>query len=366
MRKNTLYIILSISTFLAIFTTAATCNMCGFSMSPTAETEQAQGEDVTPAGENRETEVETVLETNDEDETSYPPEITTIIFNGDDITQRLESEELRIHFGETEMDRIFTIIAEDTDSDELNFSVEVSEGEIQDLHNTDSKTAEFSYIAPVRVPAEGDIPYPGSITVSASDADGNTDVFLIDIGFVPQITAFQLPEVSTVSLNAVVRETGSINIGGSEGDDTYTGEMYIGDSGDNGMSTAHLSFNITDLAGVEVESATLTMEIFEVVGDNISFLDYLRIATTNYGARPLRVSDASITGNRIAQLPNSTTNISCSSSELINELQRKIDASTDRFQLKIYWSNPNSNDDGGPDGLKYQVEDVSLTIQYRE
>ncbi len=206
MRRNTLYVILSIITFLAISTVAATCNMCGFSISPTTggeQTDQASEEDDTSSGENRTTEeTGAVSEEDGEDEqgnaeeasTSHSPEIITIIFNGDDITQSLESELLRISFGETPVEHIFLIIAEDTDSDELIFSVEASEGEIQDLHNTGSTTAEFSYIAPATFSGEGEMPYPATIAVSAADSDGNMDVFVIDIGLVPQITAFQLPD----------------------------------------------------------------------------------------------------------------------------------------------------------------------------
>jgi hypothetical protein len=377
MKRNKLFICLLIATILVIFTSAATCNLCGFSISPTTtvkeETEQSQEKDSASSQENKitsETEsateaaAEDVLGNAEEAPSSYSPEISTVILNGDDITQMIDNEAVSIHFGETVLEYIFLIVAEDSDSDELNFSVEASEGEAQNLHKTGSKTVEFSYIAPVELSGDGEIPYPATITISASDSDGNSDSFVIDIGLVPQITGFQLPK--TASLSVVGRESGCININGDAGDAAYTNEIYIGDSTDDGNVSGFISFDITDLAGVEIVSAVLTMDLFEVVGDNRAFLGNLWIGNLDYGTGTLRVSDADIPANKIIQLPNSTTNINTGNNELANELQKNTDASDERFQLKIYWSHPSSNEDGGPDGLKYQKEDVSLTIQYKD
>jgi len=130
-------------------------------------------------------------------------------------------------------------------------------------------------------------------------------------------------EVTTANFDVVSNETGCINIGGYGGDAAYTNYIYIGDSTDGGSSSGFISFDISDIAGAEIVSAMLTMELSEEVGDDWSFLGYLRIGTIDYGTGTLRLSDGNIPANLIGQFPNTTTNIRYSSDELIDELQKK-------------------------------------------
>ena len=118
------------------------------------------------------------------------------------------------------------------------------------------------------------------------------------------------------------------------------------------------------MAGVEVVSANFTMDLDREYGDR-SYLGNLRIGTLDYGT-DLGVSDRDIPAKLLVQLPNSTTDVSYSSNELADELQKNINAASDRFQLKIYWSHPYTDEDGIADGLLYLLGDIYLIVQYTE
>ncbi len=117
------------------------------------------------------------------------------------------------------------------------------------------------------------------------------------------------------------------------------------------------------MAGAEVVSATLTMDLYQELGDR-SHLGNLRIDTLDYGTGQLSGLDGDISSKLLVQLPNSITDISYSSHELANELQKNINAASDRFQLKVYWSHPYYF--GVQGGLSYRREDIYLTVQYTE
>jgi len=92
----------------------------------------------------------------------------------------------------------------------------------------------------------------------------------------------------------------------------------------------------------------------------------LRIGTLDYGTGLLSVSDGEIPAKLLVQLPNSTTDISYSSNGLADELQNNINEASDRFQLKVYWSHPQANEDEIRDMLQYKQEDIYLIARYLE
>jgi hypothetical protein len=68
----------------------------------------------------------------------------------------------------------------------------------------------------------------------------------------------------------------------------------------------------------------------------------------------------------LVQFPNSVTDINYGDDELVNALQERIDAGSDRFQLKLYWSHPYTDEDGEQDALDYQRDNTYLIVQYSE
>ncbi|MBN1299522.1 MAG: hypothetical protein JW997_07540 [Actinobacteria bacterium] len=176
----------------------------------------------------------------------------------------------------------------------------------------------------------------------------------------------QVDIIEEIVIGVVNNETGCINTGSTSGDAAYTEYIFIGDSTDGGSVAGFLSFDITGLEGLEIVSAALNMHINEEIGDDLSFLGYLRIGAIQYGTGTLKLSDGNIPAELLIQLPNHTTNIRYGDSSLADELQKNINALNERLQFKIWWSNPGSNDDNDADGLKYMKEDVWLTIQIIE
>ncbi|MCJ7471510.1 MAG: hypothetical protein MUP02_01690 [Actinobacteria bacterium] len=167
-------------------------------------------------------------------------------------------------------------------------------------------------------------------------------------------------ETNEIRLSVVSEETGRTVIGESWANNP---DIYIGDSSSDGYVNSYISFDIKGLAGAEIVSVTLTMLLAEEFG-NRTYLGDLMIGTMDYGTGLLNESVGDIPSNLLVQLPSHTTDINYSSSDLKDELQKNIDSESDRFQLKFYWQNPQTNKDGTPDGLLYLKQDINLVVQY--
>ena len=92
----------------------------------------------------------------------------------------------------------------------------------------------------------------------------------------------------------------------------------------------------------------------------------LLVGTLDYGTGHISRSDGFIPAELLVSLPNSTTDISYSGDNLREKLQERIDASDIRFQLKLYWAHPHSDEDGNPDALRYSQNDIRLIVDYLE
>jgi len=170
-------------------------------------------------------------------------------------------------------------------------------------------------------------------------------------------------EVQEVILDVVEDETGSI-ASGSPGQ-IYNDFVFAGDDNHNENVAGYISFKISSLAGVEIQSVTLRMTSPTERGDRTGF-GFFRIGTLDYGRGLLEISDRDIPASMLIQLPNSTTNVNYSDDNLKNALQNKIDGGSSRFQLIIYWSHPGSDRDGQWDGLEYSPRNIHLIIEYVE
>jgi hypothetical protein len=171
---------------------------------------------------------------------------------------------------------------------------------------------------------------------------------------------FTLTCTHEVTLNVVTNETGVMSELGRRND-----MVFAGDGPANDSRSGYISFDITSLAGKTVQSAALTMSPAIESGDRSSF-GVLWIGTLDYGTGPLQDSDRSIPAQRLATFPNSVTAISYDGESMKTALQSRIDAGNPRFQLKMYWSRPSSNDNGNEDGLGYLPGNISLRVQYTD
>jgi len=362
MKRNKLYILLALIIFTILFTTAAICTQCGANIDeaigdlggnvdeepPGTEQGGEQPSDTEPS----ETPPEEPLSV----EGNHPPAIVEIEMGGYDIELFEEEgifDEIPISTSEETEDTPISIIATDEDGDELQYRAYDSQGTSFDVTKIDNNNAEFYWELSEEVG-------PYTLTMEVSDASSETDSRSIDMNFVEPPEGAGGEDIKEAELSVVKDETGQIAI--SE-DWAGRGDIYIGDDDGDRYVNGYISFDITDLAGLDVVSVNFNMDLNEECGDR-SYLGNFRIGTLDYGT-DLSVSDRDIPAKLLVQLPNSTTDVSYSSNELADELQKNINAASDRFQLKIYWSNPHTDEDGIADGLRYR-EGVYLTVQYTE
>lgn len=141
----------------------------------------------------------------------------------------------------------------------------------------------------------------------------------------------------------------------------FASSVIAGDTSDNESISGYISFDISSLAGKEVQSASLEMTAMPVIG-NVTSFGFLRVGTLDYGT--LEVADRNIPASLLVQLPNSTTDINYGEDNLKNALQSKIDAGSNRFQLKLYWSHPSSNGNGEQDTLAYHFDSIHIRVEY--
>ena len=109
-----------------------------------------------------------------------------------------------------------------------------------------------------------------------------------------------------------------------------------------------------------MNSASLTLANSAVSGDPLSIFESLWINILDWGAEPIVQSDFSLSGIPIASY--GTPNITCNVSKLTEELQKAINAGKPRFQVRIHFSGPYTDDDNSNDGWGYSQSKVNLNI----
>ena len=356
MKKNKLFILLSFFALLIFFGVAATCNFCGTPLDISiGDTETTENEEKPASQSETSATTQNSQSTEDAEEGNHPPSILDLEMGEYDLEQFEEDgyfDELPLDPGDPVSGIIFTIIATDEDGDELAYSAYDSHGRSFTINKIDNNNAELNWTTPEELG-------PYTLTIEVSDGRGGTDSHSIEMNFVEIPEGAALEDMSRQRLYVIPVETGMI----ANNSDSVLETVYVGDLSDNRYFNGYLSFDITDFSGVEVLSATLTMDSIEEEGDR-SFLGALRIGALDYGTGPLSRSDGDIPAKMMVQLPNSTTVINYADDNLRAELQEKIDISDTRFQLKIYWASPHSDDDGVADGLEYHNDSIYLTFDY--
>lgn len=141
----------------------------------------------------------------------------------------------------------------------------------------------------------------------------------------------------------------------------FASSVLAGDTSDDESISGYISFDISSLAGKEIQSVQLEMMATPVIG-NVTSFGFLRVGALDYGT--LESADRKIPASLLVQFPNSTTDINYGEDNLKNALQGKIDAGGNRFQLKLYWSHPSSNGNGEQDTLAYLFDSIHLRVEY--
>ena len=133
--------------------------------------------------------------------------------------------------------------------------------------------------------------------------------------------------------------------------------QYVGDTSSNNPCKGFISYDITPLAGVTIESVILTLAPFRGCGDPSSFYP-ISIFVTGWGAEPIIRSDFDLSGILVGQFSNE--NIECTTDSLKDELQRSIDDGKNRFQLMFYFTGLETDSDNQWDGWSYSAQDDDL------
>jgi len=234
----------------------------------------------------------------------------------------------------------------DLDGDVLSYTWSVTGGSVVD--NTAN-------------PIEWNTPAaPGDYQISIVVDDGNGNTAEASIGvYVGEVVIEQTPETPAtpkdINISKKEGEGGYIEYGGVN---SIGGNIYAGDSTGNKPCGGFISFDISNLGGSTVESASLTFSNAQVSGDPMAFKDALIINVLDWGAEPITQGDFELEGIRIASYTSS--GITCNVSKLKEELQKAIDGGKSRFQIRIHFSGPYTDDDGQADGWEYSQGNIGL------
>lgn len=149
---------------------------------------------------------------------------------------------------------------------------------------------------------------------------------------------------------------------------TYPGcFFYAGDSDNNKPCKSFISFDIPTLRDIDIESAMLRMNVHQILGDPLIFVNELSLNIIEWGNREIEENDFWIIGEHVGNYnyPNIILNfegIDTSGIEAL--LQQAVDAKKSRFQMSIHFTGNPSDNDGVWDGWKYLQSNINLSIKY--
>lgn len=167
------------------------------------------------------------------------------------------------------------------------------------------------------------------------------------------------PQQTSLDLPKKTNEGGYLEYG----EETFAGgNIYAGDSANNKPCVGFISFDIASIAGKTIEAATLTLSSAAVQGDPLAYLDAFWINVVEWGAEPIIQSDFNLPGIAIQSFNSS--NITCTAEKLKSELQKAINNGKSRFQVRVHFSGPYTDNDGSRDGWEYAQASVNLNVKY--
>jgi hypothetical protein len=258
-----------------------------------------------------------------------------------------------------------TVKASDLENDKMEFNWTVAGGS---LENNNQETVKWN------TPSEAD---DYVIKVEVKDSNGNVSSKSISV-YVgtkqvvettqPPVTAPTTtteppttePQESNFNLEKRTGEGGYLEFGGQ----TFPGgNLYAGDSVNNKPCVGFISFDISGLGGKSVESATLTFGGATTHGNPLSYLDAFWINIVEWGAEPITQNDFNLIGNAVQSF--TVPGIACTASSLKSGLQNAINSGKSRFQIRVHFSGPYTDNDSTKDGWEYSQSGVNLNITVR-
>ena len=259
-----------------------------------------------------------------------------------------------------------TVKASDSDGDKLTYKWTVGGGALtaDNLEtvkwNTPSKSDNYEVKVVVRdgrggSSSESISVYVGNVEVAVTTQPPSTTA-------PPETsppTTSTSPQQTSLDLPKKTNEGGYLEYGG----ETFAGgNIYAGDSANNKPCVGFISFDIAGIAGKTIASATLSLGSASVQGDPLVYLDAFWINVVEWGAEPIIQNDFNLPGIAIQSF--NSPNITCTAEKLKSELQKAINSGKSRFQLRVHFSGPYTDNDGARDGWEYAQSSVNFNVKY--
>jgi hypothetical protein len=266
-----------------------------------------------------------------------------------------------------------TVKASDTDGDKLTYKWTIAGGTLtaDNLEtvkwNTPSKSDNYEVKVVVQDSNGGSSSksisvYVGNVEVTETTQPPETSPATTEPTETSPPTTTTSPQQTSLDLPKKTNEGGYLEYGGQ----TFAGgNIYAGDSANNKSCVGFVSFDISGIAGKTIETATLTLGNASVQGDPLANLfDAFWINAVEWGAEPIVQSDFLYELPGISIQSFNTPNISCTAAKLKSELQKAINNGKSRFQIRVHFSGPRTDNDGSRDGWEYAQTSVNLNVKY--
>ncbi|HEX7560585.1 MAG TPA: hypothetical protein VF347_00165 [Candidatus Humimicrobiaceae bacterium] len=173
----------------------------------------------------------------------------------------------------------------------------------------------------------------------------------------PPTTALQQ---SSLDVPKKSGEGGYVEYGG----ETFVGgNVYAGDSSSNKPCVGFISFDITPLAGKTITAARLTFTSSSVQGSPLSYCDSFWLNAADWGAGPIKQSDFNLPGIAIQSF--TSPDITCNADKLKSEIQNAINSGKVRFQIRVHFAGPYTNNNSAKDGWEYAQQGIKLNVSYQ-
>jgi len=263
-----------------------------------------------------------------------------------------------------------TVKASDPDGDKLTYKWTVSGGTLtaDNLEtvkwNTPSKADNYDIKVVVQDIKGGSTSksisvYVGDVEVAQTTQPPQTSPPTTEPPETSPPTTSTSPQQTGLDLPKRTNEGGYLEYGG----ETFAGgNIYAGDSANNKPCVGFISFDISSIAGKTIEAATLTFSSAAVQGDPLAYLDAFWINVVEWGAEPITQSDFNLPGIAIQSFNSSS--ITCTAEKLKTEIQKAINNGKSRFQLRVHFSGPYTDNDSSRDGWEYAQVSVNLNVKY--
>jgi hypothetical protein len=381
MKKNKLFLFLSIITLVLIFGIAAICNFCGTPVEVGVETtDEEQGSDsgIQPehssSSSSGQSSQGTSGNADDAEPGNNPPEIIEIELWGANIElyEREGLFDIVPLNSEDDPDEVyFEIVATDRDGDELEYRAFGSRGDEFEVTKINNNSADFFWIIPF---------VAGQYTLTIEVTDGRGGRAVRDIEMTIVLEEMEFIPLEEDSEEEESGEAMGESLRGFRTEDSLCGQVaedgtvfmalessgapvfYVGDTVENIRIQGFISFNVSEIAGSEVIAAWFNISGTRI-GDPLSYPEtYLHLYHSNYGGS-LGFEDFDIVIEPLAYGPLDHTDFSFTNDNLKDAVQRVLNAGDQYFQMSLLI--PASSDNRSSDGFNFLLSNISLEVSYR-